>query len=123
MKFAKFVFTGAGLWGIVVLAPLYFLVDITGRSYAPPSDYPQFFYGFLGVAMLWQVVFLMIGSNPQRFRPLMIPSILEKLGFVVTAALLHGRGVISMDDAMVAAPDLVLGVLFIAAFVRSRGPS
>jgi len=31
MKPAKYVFTGAGIWGIVVLAPLYWLLDMTGR--------------------------------------------------------------------------------------------
>jgi hypothetical protein len=70
MKFAKYVFTGAGIWGIVVLSPLYWLFDITGRRYASPADYPQFFYGFLSVAMAWQIAFLVIGSNPARFRPL-----------------------------------------------------
>ena len=64
MRFAKIVFTVAGVWGIVVLTPLYFLHDITGRQYPPPADYAQFFYGFLSVAMAWQVAFLVIGSSP-----------------------------------------------------------
>jgi hypothetical protein len=33
MKFAKLIFIVAGVWGIAVLTPLYFLVDITGRHY------------------------------------------------------------------------------------------
>ena len=57
MKFARIVFIAAGMWGIVVLTPLYFLVDVTGRQYAPPTDYPQFFYGFLSVAMAWPIAF------------------------------------------------------------------
>lgn len=119
MRFAKIVFIGAGVWGIVVLTPLYFLLDLTGRQYAPPATYPHFFYGFLSVAMAWQIAFLAIGSSPARFRPLMIPSIVEKLGFVVTVALLYGQARISASDAMVAVPDLLLGVLFIAAFVKT----
>jgi len=39
LKLAKYVFTGAGIWGIAVLAPLYWLLDMTGRRYAPPADY------------------------------------------------------------------------------------
>lgn len=119
MRFAKIVFIGAGVWGIVVLTPLYFLLDLTGRQYAPPATYPHFFYGFLSVAMAWQIAFLAIGSSPARFRPLMIPSIVEKLGFVVTVALLYGQARISASDAMVAVPDLLLGVLFIAAFAKT----
>ena len=61
MRFAKIVFIAAGVWGIVVLTPLYLLVDVTGCQYAPPTAYPQFFYGFLSVAMAWQIAFLVIG--------------------------------------------------------------
>ena len=48
MRFARIVFVAAGVWGIAVLTPLYWLVDITGRRYSPPGDYPHFSYGFLG---------------------------------------------------------------------------
>ena len=119
MRFAKIVFTVAGVWGIVVLTPLYFLHDITGRQYPPPADYAQFFYGFLSVAMAWQVAFLVIGSSPARFRLLMIPSIIEKLGYVVTLLVLYGQGRIPAADATPAIPDFLLGLLFIAAFAKS----
>jgi hypothetical protein len=119
LNFAKIVFIGAGVWGLVVIAPLYFLLDISGREYAFPDSYPHFFYGFLTVTTAWQIAFLVIGSNPVRFRPLMIPSIVEKLGYVVAVAVLHGRGLISTTDAMTAAPDVVLGTLFIAAFATT----
>jgi hypothetical protein len=116
MTFARVIFLVAGVWGVVVLTPLYFLVDLTGRQYAAPVDYPQFFYGFVSVAMAWQIAFLVIGSSPARFRPLMIPSILEKLGHVAGVAVLYGQGRLSVADATAAGPDLVLGVLFIVAF-------
>src|SRR5258705_12532067 len=32
------------------------------------------------------IAFLVIGSSPHRFRPLMIPSMLEKFGYVMTQA-------------------------------------
>jgi hypothetical protein len=122
MKFAKAVFTIAGIWGIVVLTPLYFLTDISGRRYEPPASYPHFFYGFIAVAMAWQIAFLIIGRDPVRFRPLMIPAMLDKLGYVLTAAVLHGSSRISAQDASTAVPDLIFVVLFIAAFVKTRGP-
>ena len=117
MRFAKTVFLVAGVWGIVVLTPLYWLVDVSGRRYAAPVDYPQFFYGFLSVAMAWQVAFLVIGSSPSRFRPLMIPGILEKFGHVAGVVALYGQGRIAVADAMAAGPDVLLGALFVAAFV------
>src|SRR5262247_829637 len=120
MRFARVTFLVAGVWGIAVLTPLYFLVDLTGRQYAAPADYPQFFYGFLSVAMAWQIAFLVIGSNPARFRPLMIAGILEKLGHVTGVALLYWNARISDIDAQAAVPDLLLAVLFIVAFAKTR---
>ena len=120
MKFAKVVFLGAGVWGILVLTPLYFLVDLTGRQYLAPVHYPQFFYGFLSVAMAWQFAFLVIGSSPARFRPLMIPGILEKLGHVAGVAVLYARGRLAIADAAAAGPDLLLAILFIISFVVTR---
>ena len=120
MRFAKIVFIVAGVWGIAVLTPLYFLFDVTGRQYAPPAEYPQFFYGFLSVAMAWQIAFLVIGSNPARFRLLMIPAIIEKLGWVVGLAVLYSGARISSADAAAALPDGLLGVLFIVAFAATR---
>jgi hypothetical protein len=119
MRFARFTFIGAGIWGIVVLTPLYWLVDVTGRSYSAPTDYPHFFYGFLSVAMAWQFAFLIIGSNPARFRPLMIPGILEKLGHVGGVAVLYANARISAVDAQAAVSDLLLAILFIAALART----
>jgi hypothetical protein len=120
MRFAKIVFTIAGIWGLAVLTPLYWLVDVTGRHYAPPAEYPHFFYGFVSVAMAWQIAFLVIGSNPRRFRPFMIPGVLEKLSYVATLAVLYGQGRIGMNDAQAAVPDGLLCVLFLVAFVKTR---
>jgi hypothetical protein len=49
----------------------------------------------------------------------MIPSIVEKLGYVVTVAVLHGQARISAAEATAAGPDLLLAVLFIAAFAKT----
>jgi hypothetical protein len=120
MKFAKVVFVGAGIWGIGVLTPLYWLVDVSGRRYGVPTEYPQFYYGFLSVAMAWQIAFLIVGSNPARFRMLMIPGILEKLGYVVPLVVLYQQARVTWADAQAAVPDFVLAILMMLAFVKTR---
>ena len=120
MKFAKVVFVCAGIWGIGVLTPLYWLVDVSGRRYGVPTEYPQFYYGFLSVAMAWQIAFLIIGSNPARFRVLMIPGMLEKLGYVVGLAVLYQQARVTWADAQAAVPDFVLAILMMLAFVKTR---
>ncbi len=119
MRFARLVFLGAGIWGVAVLTPLYFLVDITGRRYPAPVEYPHFFYGFVSVAMAWQIAFLIIGSDPIRFRPLMIPGMLEKLSYVITLAVLYAQARIPTADFQAAVPDFLLGILFVVAFVKT----
>ena len=118
MRFARIVFVTAGIWGIAVLTPLYWLVDITGRRYGPPGDYPHFFYGFLGVALAWHLAFLMIRASPARFRALMIPCTIEKFGDVATTVTLYALGRIAWVDAQAAIPDGLLGVLFVVAFLK-----
>jgi hypothetical protein len=116
------IFIAAGIWGIVVLPPLYFLRDITGRLYSTPVDYPHFFYGFVSVALAWQLAFLVIGSNPARFRPVMVPAMIEKFGHVAGLLVLYGQARIAAADALAAVPDFLLGLLFVVAFANTRAP-
>ncbi len=119
MKFARVVFTIAGVWGIVVLTPLYWMTDKIGRQYPPPITHLDFFFGFLAVTIAWQVAFMVIAWDPVRFRPFMIPATLEKFLYVATLAVLYARGDLQPGQAMVAGPDLLLGVLFVTAFART----
>ena len=118
MKFAKMVFVAAGVWGIVILTPFYFLFDAIGRMYSSPINYPQGYYGFLAITMAWQFAFLVIGSNPARYRLMMIPSMVEKFAYVLTMGVLYIQGRIPVTDVLVISPDLLWGVLFVTAFAK-----
>ena len=120
MKFAKVVFWIAGVWGILVLTPLYFLFGSIGSMTPPPITHPEFFYGFTGIGLVWQIAFLVIGSSPERFRPMMIPAVLEKLSYVLALAVLYLQNRISGTQALPAIPDGFLGLLFTIAFFRLR---
>ncbi len=119
MKFAKIVFTTAGVWGFLVLSPLYFMLDIVGQKYPPPVTHPDFYYGFLGLAIAWQLAFLVIGRDPVRFKPMMVPAVFEKALYVISLLVLYVKGRIEVGQAVVGIPDLVLGSLFVAAFLRT----
>lgn len=60
MKFARIVFLVAGIYGLIVLLPLYFLEAQTGRDYPPPITHPEYYYGFVGVGVAWLLAFLVI---------------------------------------------------------------
>ena len=118
MKFARIVFNVAAVWGVILLAPLYFLFDRIGIDDPPPITHPGFFYGFVGVALAWQVAFVIIARDPQRFRPIMIPSILEKLAFGVAAVLLYAHSQVKVQDLGFGIADLMFAALFALAYVR-----
>jgi hypothetical protein len=120
MKFAKVVFWIAGGWGVLVLTPLYFIFDAIGRKDPPAITHPAFYYGFAGVALAWQFAFFVIGSDPVRFRPLMIPSVFEKFSYGVTLVVLFLQNRLHGTDLVLGDVDTLLGVLFLVAFFKTR---
>ena len=115
-RFARRVFTVAGIYGLIVLVPQYFLAARIGRDTPPEITHLEYFYGFIGVAVAWQFVFLLIGRDPQRYRPLMIPAVLEKLAFGVPAIILFVQGQIPGSVLFFGLLDLTLGTLFVASW-------
>jgi len=119
MKFAKVVFWVAGIWGVVVITPLYFMFDLIGKQDPPAITHPGFYYGFVGCALAWQIAFLIIGADPVRLRPMMIPSMVEKFTFGVAVVALVVNGRMHRTDLVFAGTDLGLGVLFVAAYWKT----
>ena len=119
MKFARIVFWIAGLWGVLVLTPLYFMFDVIGRQDPPPITHPGFYYGFLSVGLAWQFAFLVIARDPVRFRLMMIPAMLEKFGYVISLIALYLQSPLRASDLVFGGADLILGILFIVAFFKT----
>ena len=123
MKFARIVFLISGIYGILVLTPLYFLEQTIGRETPPPITHPEFFYGFVGVGLAWQIVFLIIARDPLRFRPIMIPSVLEKASYGAALVVLLRQHRISISSFELGMADVIFAVLFIISFIKTRGIS
>ena len=119
MKFARYSFAAAGTIGILVLLPMYFLLEKTGADNPPPVTHPEFYYGFIGVALAFQIVFLIIATDPVKYRLLMIPSIIEKLGFVLPMAYLVVNGRVSGSIIGGAVLDLLWTILFILSYFKT----
>ena len=118
-KFARRVFFWSGVYGIVVLAPQYLIEQGFGRSQVAEITRPEHFYGFVGIALAWQMVFLIIARDVRRYRLLMLPAILEKLAFGLPVLLLFAAGRVGTDVLVFGCLDLVLGTLFLLSFVRT----
>jgi hypothetical protein len=121
MKFARWVFTAAGVYGVVVMLPQLFLEDRISRDNPPAITHPEYFYGFVLVTLAWQLAFLVIGRDPVRFRLLMPVAVLEKLPFAITMFAMVATGRVGAAILPFATIDVVLGLLFAVSFWRTNG--
>jgi len=119
MRFARVLFRVAAIYGVVVLAPLYFIFDLIGQKDPPPITHPAFFYGFVGVALAWQVAFYVISMDPSRYRALMIPSVLEKFSYGIAVVVLVVQQRMRPTDLVFGCIDSLLGALFVVAYYRT----
>ena len=119
VRFARRAFALAGWYGLLALLPQYGMENRVGTDFPPAITHPEYFYGFLGVAIAWQLAFLVISRDPLRFRPLMLPAVVEKATFGVAAIVLlwqHRIPAIVFGFAMF---DLVLGAMFLASYIAT----
>lgn len=112
----RWLFRGAALYGALALLPMYFTPP-------PGLAQPVFYYGFIGVALAWQLAFWIIASDPVRYRLLILPGIVEKLGFGVAASYLYVTAELPLTLALGGALDLVMAALFAWAFIRLGTPT
>jgi hypothetical protein len=118
MRFARWVFMAAGVCGIVIMAPMYFLEERLGLDSPPAITHPEIYYGFIGVTLAWQLMFLVIAFDPVRFRLAMLPAVFEKASFVVAILVLCVLGRVTGSVIGFAVLDALWMVLFTAAFMR-----
>lgn len=111
-RFPARMFRGAAIYGVIVLAPLYFM--------PLPRLGAEVMLGFTGLALVFQAVFWIIGGDPVKYRALMVPAIAEKLVFGVPALVLYTQGRTPAVLALFAAIDLALAVGF--AFALRHTP-
>jgi hypothetical protein len=121
MRYAKWVFLLAGVSGILMVVPPYFLERQTGEDYPPPITHPEFYYGFLGVTLAWQFLFLVIASDPVRYRRAMLPAMVEKASFALAIPVLYALGRVAGVWIGFAAMDATWLVLFVIAYLRTPG--
>jgi len=123
MRFARIVFWIAGIWGVLVLTPLYFMFDLIGRQDPPPITHPAFYYGFVGAGLAWQIGFIIIATDPIRLRPLMIAGVIEKFSYGGALCVLYLQRRLHASDLTFGVVDLLFGALFVLAFLKTKPPA
>ncbi len=120
MRFAKIVFNVAGIYGVVVLAPIYFMEARIGRETPPAITHPEYFYGFLGAGLAWQVLFLVLAADPVRYRSMILPCVLEKLSYGIALILLYAQHRLPFSVLAVGSVDWIFVFLFLAAYFTTK---
>jgi len=120
VRFARWVFLLAGIVGVIEVVPLYFMEALIGRQQPPPITHPGFYYGFVGVALAWQVAFLVISRDPVRYLPLMPALFLEKLLYPAAVFTLYAQGRAPAQNLGTAILDLVWLALFVVVWVKLK---
>ncbi len=117
MKFAKIVFLVAGIYGILIVAPLFLIEGVIDTTQPPAITHPEYYYGFACVTLVWQVLFLVLSSEPLRYRPMMLVATLEKASGIafILLVLLHR----SPPSMLIGIVDVLLGLLFLIAYART----
>ncbi len=119
MVFARRIFLIAGIYGLLTLTSLYFMEGRIGQLEPPAITHPEYFYGFTGMALAWQLGFLWIARDPVRYRPFMLIAVLEKASFGIPVAALFAAGRVSGQVLTPGLIDLALGALFLVAYSRT----
>lgn len=116
-RFARLTFAIAGLYGLLTVTPLFWMEERIALDSPPGITHPEYFYGFIGVTVAWQLVFLFIAGDPTRRRDIMPLAVVEKLGFGVPALVLYAQHRLTGLVLGFGVTDLVLGALFAASYV------
>jgi hypothetical protein len=120
IQFARRLFLAAGIYGVAVIVPMFFLERFIGKEDPPAITHAEFYYGFACTALAWQLVYLMMSRDPLRFRPMLLPAILGKAGFGISVLTLFAQGRLEAPGLVLPSIDLVLAVLFAWAYVALR---
>ena len=116
MRFAKWIFRSAGIFGLIVMIPMLFIEKLIEQVMPPSVSHPEFFYGFVILNICWQILYLFIARDPIRFRPMMIPAFFAKVSGPIALMWLYLQGRISSQWIMTTIMDGVFAALFLVSF-------
>lgn len=120
MPSIRWLFRLAGCYGLLVLGPMVFMEASIGQDYPPAITHPEYYYGFLGVGLAWQIAFLVIATDPPRYRPLMLACVVEKFSFFTAAIVLFAQQRLPLPVLVSGLVDGLLGVGFLLAWRKTR---
>lgn len=118
-KQVRWLFRAAAIYGAGLLLPLY-LLETRVAAPAARLSVPEYYYGFIGAALGFQIVYWLIGGAPRKYRALMLVGIFGKLSFWIPTALLWSMGRTATSTFVLVCGDLGLAIAFFVAWRSMR---
>jgi hypothetical protein len=119
---ARWLFRGAAVYGLIMLLPFFF-AEKAAAAPAALLDHPEFYYGFLGAASAWQLVYWTIGADPVRYRAFMPLGVIAKYGFWIPVTYLWLNGRTPTSTFILSNGDFLLGAAFLFAWRTLKTPA
>jgi hypothetical protein len=103
---------------------MYFAEPLIAAHNPPALTHPEFFYGFLGVAVAWQLLFIVVARAPTKHRAAILAAVAEKFGYAGAAIALAVGGRVN-DNATVAFGliDIGWGAVFLTVYWALARPA
>jgi hypothetical protein len=121
VRFARIVFVVAGVLGLLLLLPLAYSAVVDGQGILPGlGGAGMFFLGFVAQYMCWQILYLVLATNPVRYRPMMIPAFFAQAMGALYPQWLYLYGF--EPWVPVAAVEIALAILFLVAYWTTGQP-
>lgn len=117
MRFARIVFATAAAYGFIVMFPMYFNEQRLALESPPALTHAEFYYSFIGVTLVWQMLFVLIAFHPERYRTIMLFCVAEKLSLLPMFFILNPQGRFPELWIIAIAIDLLLGALFLLSYI------
>ena|SRR5215469_17243985 len=115
----KLIFRVAAVLDILALTPILFFPNRIGNPVPRPLTEPEYFHGFLALSLLFALLNLVIATDPIRYRPVMLISILQKFVYPMAIFGLLSTHRVPATKSFYAGTEFLFGLLFILALVRT----
>lgn len=120
VRIARRLLLAAGIYGVLVVTPVFFLEERLGEESPPPVTHAEYYYGFACVTLAWQIVYLLMSRDPLRLLPILPPAAAGKAGFAFTVFILAAQQRLAGAIVWLAAIDLLLAGLLVWVFFALR---
>jgi hypothetical protein len=92
LKLARRIFLLSGIYGVLILTPMFFMEGYIARQMPPAINHPEFYYGFVCLALASQGLYFLVASDVLRFRPVILVGVAGKLSFALSSFILYLQG-------------------------------